>query len=221
MIDVACTCGVREAVPESQVSKNWLCASCGKTTHLVCAEPLEDGAGAGDFDASISIIDGPARVGERFLIGGVTDIQIGKLPGKHILLPGQQISRNHCVLRRVDFGPSKWSVVDTNSTHGTFVNSERAQERELVSGDRLTLGEFEIQFDVEAMETDATAAAQMAAAHDPYGTAHGAPAHGHEPAHAGSHASPASHLTPYPSTHHSQPKTAESGGWLKRLFHRS
>ena len=219
MIDVACTCGMREKVPESQVGKNWLCPSCGKTTHLICAEPLADGAGAGDFDASLTIVEGPARVGERYLLGGVAEIQLGKLPGKHILLPGHQVSRNHCALKRVDFGPSRWEVVDTNSTFGTFVNSEKAQERELVSGDCLTLGEFEVRYDVEASQDAPLPPAPVAAsAHHPAMPQTPPVAPSSAPV---AHAAPAQHLSPYPSSHPSHtPKAPESGGWFKRMFGR-
>lgn len=210
MINVGCTCGVREDVPESQVSKNWLCPSCGKTTHLACAEPLADGAGAGDFDASITIAEGPARVGERFLLGGVADIELGSLRGKHIFLPGQQTSQSHCVLRRVDFGPSKWAAVDAKSENGTFVNSARANEQELASGDRLTVGDFELLYEVEAAEPPPAMAVPQGAVHA--GT--------HDTHQATSAASHAPHLTPYPSSHHSQPPTAAQPGFFKRLFGR-
>lgn len=200
MISVTCTCGMFEEVPEAQVSKNWLCPSCGKSAHFACAEPLPDGAGAGDFDAGITIVEGPARVGERFLLGGVVDIQLGKLPDKHIVLPGQRVSRNHCVLRRVDFGPSKWSVVDTKSTHGTFVNAERVAERELAPGDRLTIGDFELQYDVEMPAEPPQPEPAMATAHL-VGQGHAAPQAA--PAHSAAHAAPK--LTPYPASHSARP----------------
>lgn len=186
MIDIVCSCGMRESLPESQAGKNWLCPSCGKTSHMICAEPLPEGAGAGDFDAFLSVVRGPARVGERFVLGGVVDIQLGKLPERHICLPGNQVSRGHCVIRRIDFGPSRWRIVDTHSTVGTFVNDQRVKDQELQPGDRIQIGEFCLQYDLrEAVQPQtaqfatATTAYAAPASASPTPTIHSAkPSHG-------------------------------------------
>jgi pSer/pThr/pTyr-binding forkhead associated (FHA) protein len=146
MIDVACSCGSRESLPESGASSSWICPNCGVVTHLTCGEALPEDAGAGDFDGCLTVVAGPSRVGERFLLGGVAEIQIGKLPEKQIQLLGTRVSRNHCTLRRIDFGPSRWTVVDTKSTYGLMVNGERVSEQEISPGDSIEIGEFALQY---------------------------------------------------------------------------
>ena len=62
------------------------------------AESLESGAGSADFDTSIRIVAGPARVGEQLFLGGVPKIEIGKLEPLPIALPGPKVSRLHALL---------------------------------------------------------------------------------------------------------------------------
>ena len=122
------------------------CGACENKFRLIAAEPLEEGAGAGDFDAALIIREGPGRVGERFLLGGIPDITIGKRDDNHILLPDSRISRVHCWLHRIDFGPSRWQIVDNGSTNGLFINGTRVQEHELQQGDLITIGGFDLEF---------------------------------------------------------------------------
>ena len=50
---------------------------------------------------------------------------VGKLDGSHLHLPGaKMVSRQHCRLTRVDFGPSRWAVHDNHSTNGIRVNDK-------------------------------------------------------------------------------------------------
>src|SRR5258706_7995144 len=55
-------------------------------------------------------------------------------------------SRQHCRLSRVDFGPSKWSITDNQSTNGLFVNGRRVEFKELSDGDVIRIGQYELQF---------------------------------------------------------------------------
>ena len=123
MIEVICQCAKPRKMPASAIGKRFLCPACKQTLQIVSAEPLEDGGG--DFDASLTILSGPADVGTKILLGGVVDIEIGKLPERHLSLHGPQVSRQHCKLVRLDFAPSRWRLVDTGSTHGVFVNQDR------------------------------------------------------------------------------------------------
>jgi membrane associated rhomboid family serine protease len=113
---------------------------------IACAESLPSGTGTGDFDAFLEIVSGPERVGERLFIGGVVEIPIGKIEGLTIRLMGDRVSRRHCRLGRVDFGPSRWSVTDDNSTNGLFVNGRRIAFKELVDGDIVRVGAYELMY---------------------------------------------------------------------------
>jgi membrane associated rhomboid family serine protease len=146
MIDCVCDCGKPLKVSEQLVGKIIPCPACGRKVHLACAEALAEGSGAGDFDGSLTVIAGPALLGEQFLLGGVMEIGLGKLESNLIRLPGSLVSRAHARMVRVDFGPSRWKVVDCGSRNGLFVNGQKVVEAELTNGDSLRIGEFEFQY---------------------------------------------------------------------------
>jgi hypothetical protein len=106
MIEAICGCGRKWTRGESVGESSVACPGCGKRLSIACAEVLPNGAGAGDFDALLEIVSGPQRVGERIFLGGVMELTIGKQEGSQILLPGKMVSRQHCRLARIDFGPS-------------------------------------------------------------------------------------------------------------------
>src|SRR5262249_16911787 len=122
------------------------CPNCEKPFTTVSAEALPEGAGAGDFDAQLVIMNGPQRKGETLALGGVADIEIGKLQGKNIQLVGPMVSRTHCKVVRVDFGPSRWQLEDLKSSNGLFVNGQRVETHELKDGDSIDVGDFELKF---------------------------------------------------------------------------
>ena len=146
MIELLCGCAVGPRVAETAVGRWLKCPNCSRTVQIVCAEALPDGGGAGDFDAGLAVVAGPGDIGVRFLLGGVADIQVGKLADRHIVLAGSKVSRGHCTLSRVDFGPSRWKIVDNNSTNGVLVNGQRVAEGELHEGDAITIGEYQLEF---------------------------------------------------------------------------
>lgn len=144
MIETRCVCGADFKSPESQINFAQRCRNCGQLLTPVCAEQLAEGAGAADFDALVVVASGPKHVGEVFFLGGVPNIEFGKLAGKHILLESSQVSRNHGFFQRVDFGPSNWQLEDNKSTNGIFVNGHRITSHPLVDGDRITIGDYEL-----------------------------------------------------------------------------
>src|SRR5258707_3392471 len=146
MIEVMCGCASPRKLPEAAVGKKFKCPNCSKQVHVVCGEQLAEGAGAGDFDAGLEVTSGPDLAGARMLLGGVAELQIGKLPDRQIVLGGNNVSRAHCKLQRVDFGPSRWKVVDNKSTNGLYVNGSRVSEHELQDGDLLTIGDFDLTY---------------------------------------------------------------------------
>ncbi len=146
MIEGKCVCGKSFSEPESVINQPTACRKCNAVFTAVSAEALAEGAGAGDFDALLIVRKGPSRVGEQFFLGGVPEIQIGKLPDRQIQLVGTQVSRGHAKLSRVDFGPSRWNIEDNKSTNGVFVNGTRVTSQELQPGDKLRIGEFELEF---------------------------------------------------------------------------
>ena len=148
MINAKCQCGGELVVGEDAVNNLYACPTCNAHVRLVCAEQLAEGAGAGDFDARLTIAAGPSRIGEMIFIGGVADIEIGKLPERHIQLEEKMVSRLHCKLVRLDFGPSRWKIVDNKSTNGLFVNRQRVAEHELQNGDQISIGAYQLDLTV-------------------------------------------------------------------------
>ena len=65
------------------------------------------------------------------------ELVIGRRSDSDIVLTDPYVSRRHARLVRQDRG---YRVVDLDSTHGTFVNGKRVQERVLQPGDRIRTG---------------------------------------------------------------------------------
>jgi phosphoserine phosphatase RsbU/P len=77
---------------------------------------------------------------------------IGRSPEHDIVLPEALVSRHHAVITR---DGNTWTISDQDSTHGTYLNSERIQRAILKSGDILQLGSIKarkLRFLVEDTE---------------------------------------------------------------------
>jgi pSer/pThr/pTyr-binding forkhead associated (FHA) protein len=163
MIETTCQCGAGIERSESSCGEPFQCASCGQTVSLIAAEALPENSGAGDFDARLIVIAGPDHVGEQYLLGGVPPITVGKLPERNISLgAGKRVSRHHCTLNRLDFGPSRWEIQDNKSTFGLFVNGERVETQELQNGDVMQMGEYELEYRSTFADDVAMSSAAMA-----------------------------------------------------------
>lgn len=80
--------------------------------------------------------------GEFFpLSEGITNI--GRLPDNHLVLDYPSISRRHAQIRR---SSGKYIIFDLDSRGGTFINSSRVQQRELLTGDVIGLAEIKLIF---------------------------------------------------------------------------
>jgi serine phosphatase RsbU (regulator of sigma subunit) len=65
---------------------------------------------------------------------------IGRLPDQDVVLREQSVSRQHATIVR---DHNSYSVVDRNSSHGTYLNGVRVQRAPLNPGDLLQLGSLE------------------------------------------------------------------------------
>jgi membrane associated rhomboid family serine protease len=153
MIRWTCGCGQSIVVSESSAGQQMTCGVCGRIVQLACGEKLPEGAGEADFDARLVIERAPERVGEHILLGGVSEISIGKTHDNHVVFTGNMVSRHHARLVRVDFGPSRWEICDNNSTNGIYVNGRRIARHELQDGDNLVIGECLLRFGNSASPT--------------------------------------------------------------------
>lgn len=98
-------------------------------------EPLEEGS------AALVIRKGP-DAGMRFVIDRDL-IVIGRHPESDIFLDDITVSRRHAEIRREE---AAFSLLDTGSLNGTYLNRERIEISPLSSGDEIQIGKFRLLF---------------------------------------------------------------------------
>ncbi|MBI4578647.1 MAG: FHA domain-containing protein, partial [Planctomycetes bacterium] len=153
LVGLRCKCGKRLKVPESRIGKAGTCPVCRATLRLVAPHPVA--VSMGD-EALFEITAGPDRVGEAILLAGDGPIEIGRLPGKHIVFGGHSVSRAHCQLVRTETGV--WRIEDQRSTSGLYINGQRVDARDLHANDRVRIGDYELSYLCWNSKTTAVAA---------------------------------------------------------------
>lgn len=73
---------------------------------------------------------------------------LGRSQHAHITIPDTNLSRSHCAIAASGKG---YLLEDMNSTNGTTVNGKPARQVVLREGDRIVLGETEMEFRVKAV----------------------------------------------------------------------
>ena len=68
---------------------------------------------------------------------------IGRKDGNSLVLDSDRVSRTHAV---IDWDGDHYTVIDTGSRNGTFVNGRRVRRQALRNGDMITIGDCEIRF---------------------------------------------------------------------------
>jgi pSer/pThr/pTyr-binding forkhead associated (FHA) protein len=106
-------------------------------------QPMIGTAPGAGRQAELTIETGPDaghshRAGDRAL-------RLGRSPDNDIILRDPATSGHHARVERR--GDTFW-IVDLGSTNGTLVNGEPIQEKELNSGDRVTIGQNAVTFSV-------------------------------------------------------------------------
>ena len=104
----------------------------------------EAGAPLAELDAgqALLVIQRGPNAGSKFLIDkDVTTA--GRHPESDIFLDDVTVSRRHAEFRRDD---GKFFIRDAGSLNGTYVNRQRVEEAQLVSGDELQIGKFKLTF---------------------------------------------------------------------------
>ncbi len=82
---------------------------------------------------------------------------IGRSEGRDVILFDPASSRTHSQL---EWRSGTWWVVDLGSANGTFVNSRRAREEPLTTGDVIRIGSTEFRFELGASGAPVQAAPQ-------------------------------------------------------------
>jgi pSer/pThr/pTyr-binding forkhead associated (FHA) protein len=76
-------------------------------------------------------------------------ITVGRLPENDIVIDNLSVSRKHAVIHSVRTG---YVVRDLGSKNGTLLNGEKIEHGELHDGDTITIGKYEIAFQVTTGE---------------------------------------------------------------------
>lgn len=92
--------------------------------------------------AALVVIAGPS-LGQRFEVDRT--LIIGRHPGCDVPLSDGQVSSHHA---RIEDRGDSWTLLDLESTNGTFVNGARSQEVALKPQDKIRLGETVLRFEV-------------------------------------------------------------------------
>ncbi len=74
-------------------------------------------------------------------------LMIGRGPEAGLRLEGEKVSRQHAEIRYWD---GEYVLKDLHSTNGTFVNDRRIEVAVIRPGDRIRIGEFQIQAEARA-----------------------------------------------------------------------
>jgi FHA domain-containing protein len=120
---------------------------------------IDPDLGKGRFRCEASFVEGEEElapqpaVGERGSLVRLADgvstalakpsVTIGRLPECDVVVDDAGVSRQHARIRRTEGG---FVLTDLGSTNGTMVNGEPIQEHVLEHGDRITIGETELEF---------------------------------------------------------------------------
>ncbi len=86
-------------------------------------------------------INGPQQYQTFKLFAGVT--KVGNAQGAHIIINDGFMSSDHA---HIAMSPNGFTVIDNNSTNGTFVNERRIQRHELIDNDVIKFGKTDCKF---------------------------------------------------------------------------
>ena len=70
-------------------------------------------------------------------------ITVGRLPDNKVVLDSEQVSGHHARLERVN---NIYRLIDLRSTNHVYVNGHRIRHKELVAGDQIRIGPFQLTY---------------------------------------------------------------------------
>ena len=140
MIRIYCECGKKLKVATEHFGRTSVCPDCQKRVSIIAPGFVE---GEDKLDGMFVVTAGPSKVGTQLFLGGREPIEIGKAPDAHIRLICKRVSKQHCLIRRTDYS---WRVEDRESTNGLLVNGRRVRGANLLEGDVIRIGSFELRF---------------------------------------------------------------------------
>ena len=127
-------------------------ARADETTATIVA-PVTPTVDVEDDDIALAVSDleagsavlvvrrGP-NVGERYQLDSEVT-RAGRHPDSDIFLDDITVSRRHAEIHRLD---GRYTLRDTGSLNGTYLNRERIDDAPLVSGDEVQIGKYRLVF---------------------------------------------------------------------------
>ena len=93
-------------------------------------------------DKAMLVVNRGSNVGARFLITseGAT---IGRSSSSDVFLDDVTVSRSHA---KIEKSKSGFSILDSGSLNGTYVNNNSVTTHTLLNGDRIQIGKFHLLF---------------------------------------------------------------------------
>lgn len=93
--------------------------------------------------ATLIIQRGPGQGSEFPIAAGTEIVAIGRAPESDVFLDDVTVSRRHAEIRR---GAEGWSIRDSGSLNGTYVNRVRVEDHRLRGGEEIQIGKFRFVF---------------------------------------------------------------------------
>ena len=93
-------------------------------------------------EKAMLIINRGSNLGSRFLITS-QGASIGRSSGSDVFLDDVTVSRSHA---KIEYTSSGFSLTDSGSLNGTYVNNNSIKENVLHSGDQIQIGKFHLLF---------------------------------------------------------------------------
>ncbi len=95
----------------------------------------------GEGSALLLVQKGP-NAGARYLLNSDL-VSVGRNPENEIFLDDVTVSRKHAEFHRINGG---FSVRDSGSLNGTYVNGELAEQTDLINGDSVQIGKYRLLY---------------------------------------------------------------------------
>lgn len=138
-IVVCCPCGNPLDCDDLDIVVSLACPKCGQ-------EILIELEGTVARRATLTIMDGPHWIGERFVIPVNVALSVGAAPGNWLSLESEQLSPTHC---RMHLSPDGRLVVeDEQGSSGIWIEEQRVAKGRLLPLQSLRIGDFRFRFDL-------------------------------------------------------------------------
>ena len=97
---------------------------------------------AQSHEKAMLVVNRGSNLGARFLITSA-GVMIGRASSSDVFLDDVTVSRTHAKIENSEAG---FSIIDSGSLNGTYVNNNSITQHSLLNGDRIQIGKFHLLF---------------------------------------------------------------------------